>query len=330
MVKWVAVFAAIVFLLGLFIPQTFSHWFSQTAVSPPQEDDSVIQTWRKADEMANQFAYMNFLLTLLSLLGTVGGLAFTIYGYYLSKEVPNIVEDLLDNRVKEYETELEQRLNHATQALELLLEDAILKEHVADPLLSPMQSTSSLATLLEAEKLYSQLRGLHFYKAVFTWNEARNRTEAKREAIQWMNLHLKKNSQHARAYLFLISWHLNLASLEPSHYRKALQTLEFLLEKFPEYCYHDLLIQAEEWYRSEEKIKERNLILFEAEKKVYERQQRLEEFWDWNQETRLENLLEDARHNLTADDIPVFSEEIYRRKFYASVLKESSFIQPNA
>ncbi|MFC7442061.1 hypothetical protein [Laceyella putida] len=61
------------------------------------------------DTVANQIASMSFLLTFISTIGAVGGIGFTIFGYFQSTRIPEMVEKEVDKRYKEIDKE--RRLN---------------------------------------------------------------------------------------------------------------------------------------------------------------------------------------------------------------------------
>jgi hypothetical protein len=64
--------------------------------------------------VANQIAGMSFLLTFLSAIGAVGGIGFTIFGYYQTNKLPQLIEEEVIKRT----TELNQQIQ--TQKKELL------------------------------------------------------------------------------------------------------------------------------------------------------------------------------------------------------------------
>ncbi|MBA4601970.1 hypothetical protein [Thermoactinomyces mirandus] len=102
-------------------------------IKSDQDKEYVINTeTSKADHMANQIAYLNFLLTFLAMLGTVLGLAFALYGYYQTEKVPKLVKKYttteiknLEDKVKEITEELQDTISNSLKALICLSERSI-------------------------------------------------------------------------------------------------------------------------------------------------------------------------------------------------------------
>lgn len=58
-----------------------------------------------ADAIANQIAGMNYLLTFLATVGAFGGIAFTIFGYYQTVKIPELIEQEINRRMENYESQ---------------------------------------------------------------------------------------------------------------------------------------------------------------------------------------------------------------------------------
>ncbi|CAB3390354.1 tetratricopeptide repeat protein [Kyrpidia spormannii] len=62
-----------------------------------------------------------FLLTVVSASATLGGIAFALYGWYSSKEIPDLVEKRVQERMNEMEKRLEKRLLAGQEAVQKVI-----------------------------------------------------------------------------------------------------------------------------------------------------------------------------------------------------------------
>lgn len=63
----------------------------------------------------------NFLLTVTAATGTFAGIAFAIYGWYTAKELPNIIDAKVNERMKVLQSELSERTYKQQQALQKVI-----------------------------------------------------------------------------------------------------------------------------------------------------------------------------------------------------------------
>ncbi|SEN00546.1 hypothetical protein [Lihuaxuella thermophila] len=260
----------------------------------------IIKT-ESSDQIANQIAYMNFLLTFLATLGTVTGLAFALYGYYQTQKIPELVKDQVRKQINvqmnQVTNEMNETVKKSLKALVQLSERSVLGRHNYVNPLSPLYDIE------EAEQTFPELWGLEYFKAIYKWYESYDFKNKKDEAIALMKSHIEKNPEHIKAYIYLIFWH----KISGSHI-EAIIVLRDLLKVQPSLCYEEGLYQDLDWNSSREIVEFRNKVLFDAEKKLYEAEGKLDEFFDFGKPTVLEEKLQKYRANMEM--------EIFKRKYF--------------
>ena len=63
----------------------------------------------------------NYLLTVLSTVGTFGGIAFALYGWYTSKEIPKMVEKSAKEQAEKFAKELNDRFYKQQEAMQKVI-----------------------------------------------------------------------------------------------------------------------------------------------------------------------------------------------------------------
>lgn len=71
----------------------------------------------------------NYLLAVVSTVGTLGGIAFALYGWYSAKELPNLIDKKVNERIEEIEKSLKERLYSQQEAVQKV----IASYNVQDP-----------------------------------------------------------------------------------------------------------------------------------------------------------------------------------------------------
>ncbi|WP_124728331.1 tetratricopeptide repeat protein [Staphylospora marina] len=242
------------------------------------------------DDMELRYEYMNYLMTTLALIGTIGGIGFTVYGYYQAMKLPELiekeVEEQLEEQLEEHKEEMDEQIKEYMQSLEILLENALI-----DPYHERVVKVTRKQDVLDVLERYGELWGVHYYNAIFQYYEAET-DEEKWEAFKIMKQHLREHPGHVRAHVFLICWYLTEGALKEAHL-----TLVDLLDHDPYICYEEQLLSLIEWYGDPDSVRDRNRSLFRAEKRIYEMEKRLHEFRNPDVPTKLEALLERMHTN---------------------------------
>jgi cell division protein FtsB len=241
----------------------------------------------EADQMANQIAYMNFLLTFLATLGTVLGLAFAIYGYYQTQRVPELVEkkskeeiEKLKAEVQKITDELRETIHHSLGAVIQLSERSILGRH------NYLDATSGIQVIEDAKKHSKDLWGMEYIEAIMRFYELNDdMDENKIQAIKLMEKHLEKNKDHIKGYIYLMFWYDAIGEPENSY-----EILKKLLMMKPELCYDQGLYRNRDW-SNDDLILIRVKALYNAEKTLYVNNNELDRFYNFDEETRLEKIL---------------------------------------
>ncbi|SEM96291.1 tetratricopeptide repeat protein [Lihuaxuella thermophila] len=184
------------------------------------------------DHIANVMTYMNYFLTILATLGTISGLAFTIFGYYQTTKVPQMVQEEIEKRMqkiipeqelaKQQIEELNLKTSDAIKSLQLMFEPSFLGDHV--------DNTEKMKSIENAVKIYPDLWRAKYYKAKIYWNEYQLRKKVKfREmALDLMNQHVTRHPEHDEAWIELINW-----LMKEDQQTRALTNLEKMLEHNP-------------------------------------------------------------------------------------------------
>jgi tetratricopeptide (TPR) repeat protein len=280
----------LVFIFGVFVWPYLNSEVKPVNADKPAASKQTASPAAVQDDRQDRIDYMNFLLTFLATVGTVGGLGFTIFGYYQTIKLPDMVTETVKNevneRLKEYNRKLDDQIKIRLQALEVLLENAIIA-----PYDRRVASVSRKQSVEDAAKQYEDLWGLDYYRAIYRYYESDTKEE-RLDAIESMKKHLEKNPKHIRAHIFLIHWCLTQGGV-----LEALMALRKLLEIDPDSCYEEDLLRQHEWYEDPDLVKERNRYLYRAEKNVYKDQGKLKQFLDPNHETKLEAMLKELHLN---------------------------------
>ncbi|MBA4496346.1 hypothetical protein ACFO25_15975 [Paenactinomyces guangxiensis] len=273
----------------------------------PITPKSIIKT-DNADDIANQIAYMNFLLTFLATLGTITGLAFALYGYYQTQKVPELVKKEVGKQIKEIREEMTGMVKSSLQAVVQLSERSVLGRHNYINPLSPLYDIE------EAEATFPELWGLDYFKAIAKWYESYD-LRYKDEAIQLMKKHIENNPHHIKAYIYLLFWY----KIGRNHV-EAIMVLNSLLKVKPELCYEEGLYKDLDWNISQEIVEARNKVLFEAEKRCFEMEKKLDRFFDFDTPTPLEEKLQKYKTN--------FEENIFKRQhFFPAYHRKTSLLR---
>ncbi|SFJ85569.1 hypothetical protein [Thermoflavimicrobium dichotomicum] len=324
--KWIGLicFGLFLFVTGAFVSPIINKLFNTTLVfttNPTNQQDKpsipeqVEKTWQEADVLANQYAYMSYLLNVLAVVCTIGGLALAYFTYRQEKKIPDMITDKVTDETRKMQEQLTAELKELDQAIEqrlkafaILSERFILHQHARQ-----IPSSHEFELIKKVENIYPELWGLYFFKAVFLWYDSEQvdideagwrekRYHKNLEAIRLMQEHLKQNPDHDRAYLFLISWNLQLIRYDISHYTEAIYYLKKLLQIHPTYCHDYQLLGMKEWYQaSSDRYQERNGLLFAAEYQIYRSRHQNRDYFTEKDSTDLERRLADIRYRLKID-----------------------------
>ncbi len=60
----------------------------------------------------------NYLLTVVATVGALGGIAFALYGWYSSKEIPKLIEKEVEKRISEIKADFEEKQYEQQEALQ--------------------------------------------------------------------------------------------------------------------------------------------------------------------------------------------------------------------
>ncbi|MFC7441976.1 hypothetical protein [Laceyella putida] len=112
------------------------------------------------DTVANTISYMNFFLTLLALISTIGGFAFTIFGYYQTIKVPQMVKEEVDKWANEL-NELKKGANDSIKAMQIISEISIFQEP---------DINRKIEIIDRAKTTYPDMWILDYYKAKLYWD----------------------------------------------------------------------------------------------------------------------------------------------------------------
>jgi tetratricopeptide (TPR) repeat protein len=212
------VLIGLLFFFGIFVLPYFPHIVSKNASD---------------DQIANVIAYMNYFLTILATLGTISGLAFTIFGYYQTTKVPQMVKEEIEKRMekiipeqelaRQQIEELSRKTNDAIKSLQLMIEPGFLGVRDVD-------NKEKMNSIDNAVKMYPDLWRANYYKAKICWNEFESHKKVKyREmALDLMNQHVTKHPEHDEAWIELINW-----LMKAEQQTRALTNLEKMLEHHP-------------------------------------------------------------------------------------------------
>ncbi|RAL22723.1 hypothetical protein [Thermoflavimicrobium daqui] len=319
--RWIGLISLGLFLFvtGAFVSPIINKLFNTTVVvSTDQQKESLIperveKTWQEADVLANQYAYMSYLLNLLAVICTIGGLGLAYFTYRQEKKIPELITKQVTDKTEKMQEQLKSELSELDQAIEqrlkafaILSERFILHQHG-----NHIPSSHEFELIKKVEHIYPELWGLSFFKAVFLWYDSsktigideadwlERQYQKSMESIQLMHEHLKQNPEHDRAYLFLIIWNLQLIRHDISHYTEAIHCLKKLLQIQPTYCYDRTLLQQKEWYQaSADRYQERNGLLFSAEYQIFRSRQQHQHYFTRESLTDLEHRLADIRYRL--------------------------------
>ena len=69
-------------------------------------------------ESINKNIDANFLLTVVATVGALGGIAFALYGWYSSREIPKIVEDKVNERINKIKEEFEMKVHEQQEVMQ--------------------------------------------------------------------------------------------------------------------------------------------------------------------------------------------------------------------
>ncbi len=69
-------------------------------------------------ESINKNIEANFLLTVVATVGALGGIAFALYGWYSSREIPKLVESKVDEKIEEIKKEFEMKIHEQQEVMQ--------------------------------------------------------------------------------------------------------------------------------------------------------------------------------------------------------------------
>lgn len=176
------------------------------------------------DAVANQISYINYLLTLIATLATMGGIIFSVYSFYQSSHVPNMVKEEVNLSIKQHKEELDEKLLKSLKAMMILSEHSILGQD-----LYPISLDSKLERIETAEREIPELWGMKYYKALIYWYSPHEKqSENRQKALSLLSDHCVKNPDHIDAWIEIIDWYH-----QRNDHVRALTNLETLLRRFP-------------------------------------------------------------------------------------------------
>ncbi|MFC7440428.1 hypothetical protein [Laceyella putida] len=178
----------------------------------------------EGDAVANQISYINYLLTLIATLATMGGIIFSVYSFYQSSRVPNMVKEEVNRSIQQHKEELDEKLLKSLKAMMILSEHSILGQE-----LYPISLESKLERIETAEKEIPELWGMKYYKALIYWYSPHaKQSENRQKTLSLLSDHCVKNPDHVDAWIEIIDWYHQ----REDHVR-ALTNLETLLRRYP-------------------------------------------------------------------------------------------------
>jgi tetratricopeptide (TPR) repeat protein len=222
MITTTSVFICQILIIGIF-------------VLPYNQDLNPILHNKDAGYLSNVIAYMNYFLTLLATLGTISGLAFTIFGYYQSTKVPQMVKEEVkvhfnsiipqQEQTQQQIQKLQETTSQKIKALQLMLEPSILGKN------DDLDYTDRIKIINTAQNIYPNLWRSNYYKAKINWNEfeAHHKIRNREAAMDLMNRHIAKYPEHSDAWVELINW-----LMKSEQQTRALTNFEKMMEYHPE------------------------------------------------------------------------------------------------
>ncbi|MFW6028866.1 MAG: tetratricopeptide repeat protein [Halanaerobiales bacterium] len=69
-------------------------------------------------ESINNNIEANFLLTVVATVGALGGIAFALYGWYSSREIPKLVESKVDEKIEEIKEEFQMQIHEQQEVMQ--------------------------------------------------------------------------------------------------------------------------------------------------------------------------------------------------------------------
>lgn len=157
-------------------------------------------------ESINKNIDANFLLTVVATVGALGGIAFALYGWYSSREIPKIVESKVEERVDEIKEEFEMKIYKQ--------QEVIQKMNAVYQIKDPDQKIELLKEILEIDP---DTYNANITMAYTYWYEKNDIDKAE----DYLLAELNKNEDNFQAACDLVALYTDIED-----YRRALKFLK--------------------------------------------------------------------------------------------------------